>query len=110
MADMSAMSAAQIREPEGLFEPDFQDARVDEIAENLSPDGSREFFRQIFQAVAQSRREGDLRYLNEVLESWYRTMIFVSTPGFREKIDLARTDPGPRLTVKDIRNRRAALS
>lgn len=105
---MSAMPAEKLREPEGLYSPpDFSEETLDSIVANLTPEGGRDFARQTMEAVERARSEGDLRPINLVVESWYRTLMFLSRPRFEELWAEAQKAEGPRLTLEDIRERRA---
>ena len=102
------MPAAQIRDPESLFAPEFSDERFDQIATHLTETGSQEFFRQIYAALARSRELGDLRYLNEVFESWYRTLLFVADAEFEGKWQAAQSVSGPGFSAEELRAKRLA--
>lgn len=102
------MPAEKLREPEELYvPPDFSKKDLDAILENLTPEGGRDFVGQIMEAMERAKNEGDLRPINLVVESWYRTLIFLSRSRFNELWDEAQEAEGPRLTLEDIRERRA---
>jgi hypothetical protein len=93
----------RIRNPEQL--PTFPQEAIDQITESLTPDGSKRFLREVYEGAALSQRSGDLIYLNRVLETWYRTLMFIAKPDFHERVDLARKDPGPALDKESLRAR-----
>lgn len=99
-------TAQRMRRPEELatFPPEV----LEQINENLTPEGTKRFMREMYEAAALAQREGDLIYVNRVLETWYRTLVFVGKPDFRERVDLARTDPGPAMDKDQLQARRAA--
>ncbi len=79
---------------------------LDQIRERVSPQGGWEFMRQMMAAVKQAHAEGDLAPINRVIESWYRTMLFVGRPHFFERWEQAGENEVP-LSLADIRKRRA---
>nr|MBA2601622.1 hypothetical protein [Actinomycetota bacterium] len=98
----------RIRNPEQL--PAFPQEAIDLITESLTPDGSKRFLREVYEAAALSQRTGDLAYLNRVLETWYRSLMFIAKPDFRERVDLARKDPGPPMDKEQIQSRWATAA
>lgn len=106
------MPAEKLSKPEELYSPPAGwEERVREataqLGKSLSPEGAQEFMTQIVAAVAKAKAEGDLRPINVVLESWFRTLMFVTRPRFGELWAEAEKATGPELTLEDIRQRRA---
>ncbi|MBA3552426.1 MAG: hypothetical protein H0W27_06110 [Actinobacteria bacterium] len=105
---MSAMAAERLREPEQLYVPlGYTPEDADRIRENLTEEQGREFWRQLMNAIKRARNEGDLRAINLVVESWYRTLLFASRPHFDDLWDGAQRTDGPRLSPEDVRRRRS---
>jgi len=59
---------------------------AEEIARSLTEEGIHNFLTEIVGALARARNEGDLRPVNLVIEAWYRTLLFVQTPGFIQDV------------------------
>lgn len=105
---MSAMSAERLRDPEKLYSPpDRYKEGLERILRELPPESAREFIRQVLDAVNRSKMEGDLRPLDVVVQSWVRTLMFMTRSKFDELWEEAEHTDGPRLTLEDIRKRRA---
>lgn len=106
---MSAMSAEKLREPEQLYSPTSYERQAAEVADALTPEGTKEFAHQVMEAIDHSRDSGNLRPLNNVIESWYRTLVFMSREGFLEKWEETEQTvaSAARLSLDDIRKRRA---
>ncbi len=105
---MSAMSAERLREPEELyFPPDISESKLKKILKGLTREAGREFAGQVLSALKRAQKEGDLRPVNMVVESWYRSLLFLSRPKFEQKWDEADQATGPRLSLDEIRKRRA---
>jgi hypothetical protein len=105
---MSAMPAEKLREPEQLYTPDFPAHMVHDIENSLTEAGGREFFRQVRVAYERARLEGDLRPLNDVFESWYRTLVFASDPSFEGYWDEAQKTTDLGMTAEELRAKRLA--
>lgn len=105
---MSAMPAEKLREPEKLYSPPehFKDA-VEKLIDELPPDMARQLVRQFLAAVDRSRTQEDLRPLDDIVQSWFRSLMFMSRPRFEALWVEAQGTDGPRLTLEDIRERRA---
>lgn len=106
---MGAMQADnRLRTPEELST--FPQENFDAIVEHLTEEGGRMFFREVAQATLRAKVEGDLTPLNEVFESWYRTLCFVAPPDADEHWDRAdwELEHGRRFTADEIRARHSA--
>lgn len=107
---MSAMPAAKLREPEQLYvPPSSKERELQDVLDHATPEGAKEFMRQVMAAVQESQETDDLRPINTVIESWYRTLVFLSRPDFEKKLEEAQEAAvsGPRLSRDDLRQRRA---
>jgi Family of unknown function (DUF6247) len=67
------------------------DAMV-EVLSSLTDAGAKEFSDQMLKALAEAKEADDITPINAVIESWYRTMVFVEKEGFDEAYKTAR-DP-----------------
>jgi hypothetical protein len=104
---MSAMPAAKLREPEELYvPPNFSPEDARKLLAILSAEDGQRFAEQVFLAVEQAKHEGDLRPINLVVESWWRTMAFEKRPRFQKLWD-ASEEAEPPLSLEDVRRRRA---
>ncbi|HEX9774738.1 MAG TPA: DUF6247 family protein [Actinomycetota bacterium] len=52
----------------------------------LADKGAREFAGELVAALVKARHENDLRQVQEVIEGWYRTALFVREPGFLKSL------------------------
>lgn len=107
---MSAMPSEKLREPEQLYVPPSSKGReLHDVLDHLTPEGGKEFARQVMAAIKESQETNDLRPINTVVESWYRSLVFDGRPEFDEKWAAAEevSLSGPRLNLDGIRQRRA---
>jgi hypothetical protein len=104
---MSAMPAEKLREPEELWyvPQSFSEEDIEKILAALPEPLGPKFFGQMFHAIREAKEEGDLRPINLVLESWWRTLLFETRPKF-DKLWDEDLDEEP-LSLDDIRRRRA---
>jgi hypothetical protein len=103
---MSAMPAEKLRDPEELYvPPDFSEEDVEKLVSHMPPELGSKLLGQMFHAVRQAQTERDLRPINLLMESWWRTMMFESRPRFDELWN-EHLDEEP-LSLEDIRQRRA---
>jgi hypothetical protein len=73
------MPAEKLRDPENLYSPpSFSEEQLSHLVEALTPTGGRAFARDVISATVRAKAEGDLRPINLVVESWYRTLLFLS--------------------------------
>lgn len=49
---------------------------------HLSESGRAQFNREIVHALVQAKKTNDLRPVQEVIDAWFRTWLFVADPGF----------------------------
>lgn len=74
---MGAMPADRLTGPRDLgFTP-----RVQKVLSALDNDGKMRMLDQLLEAFAEAREKDDLTPINYVIESWYRSMLFVSGEG-----------------------------
>jgi hypothetical protein len=59
---------------------------VDVIVHALRPDVAQEFLNELLAAIAQAKNSDDVTPINDVIEAWYRTMLFVKKPGFKDAL------------------------
>jgi len=105
---MSA-TAARLRDPEDLFAlpPEIDDDQVRHlIREHLTDEGRVAFVSELVAALRRAKNEGDLTYINEVVEAWTRTAMIVDK-SFHKKWKRAQADAkdpnAPVLTLDQIR-------
>ena len=88
-------ATSAIRQPRDLELPAEEDAllaaiqqllhgdpKFSEFAQMLTDKGVRGFAGELVSALVQAKHENDLRPVQEVIESWYRTSLFIREPGF----------------------------
>lgn len=95
---MMAMGAKAIREPRNLRLPAdvwavLEHFKTEEVLENLSEQGERNFQTELLEALRESITDNDLRPLQETLESWYRTLVVLRDPTFGPKFEWAQQNP-----------------
>ena len=106
-----AMKAGAIRQPGDMKLPDdvwavLEHFKTEEVWDNLSPQGERDFQTEVLEALRVSIAGNDLRPLQETLESWYRTLIVLKDPSFGPKFEWAtKNPPDPKAgrSLKDFR-------
>ncbi|MDP9342162.1 MAG: DUF6247 family protein [Actinomycetota bacterium] len=100
------MPAAKLDDPKELYVPsNFSVEAVRGILSALSAEDGQRFAEQIYVAVEQAQQQRDLRPINLVVESWWRTMMFETRPRFHDLWDAEATEPP--LSLEDVRRRRA---
>jgi hypothetical protein len=92
-APASHASAAKVKEARDLHLPQ-PDERVEEVFQWLTPEGAQRFSWEMLSAVVQAKRTNDLRSLEHVIESWYRSLLFMRDPEFPIRAARAIADPG----------------
>src|SRR5688500_410372 len=100
---MTAMPADKVTRPEELSIACPE--RIAEVLEYLTDEGARDLAEQMFTALARAKAAGDLRPVNEVLESHYRTLLFLQSPEFEERWDQAQSADGEAVAIDEARNR-----
>ncbi|MDQ3953283.1 MAG: hypothetical protein M3279_10040 [Actinomycetota bacterium] len=74
---MGAMPADRLTGPRDLgFTP-----RVEKVLRALDNDGKMRMLDQLLDAFAEAREKDDLTPINDVIETWYRSMLFVAEGG-----------------------------
>lgn len=81
---MPAATLQEIRRPGDLEIPEATAAVLDELSGLLTDGERRSFMRQIVDALMEARRRDDLRPVQDVVESWHRTLLFRASPGHDE--------------------------
>lgn len=98
---MSGSPAEKLRRPEDLSVPTHD--KVNEMIESFTPEGMKEFVREIWIALALAKENGDLRHVNLVIDAWYRTLLFHDS-GYEARWDAAQEGPqGAALDADEIR-------
>lgn len=106
---MSAAPGEKVTDPHDLFErSDLPLEYFEKLIERLDPSRLHEFVQQVYVAAEKGAAEGDLRPINHVLESWFRTLVFMSDADLPDRVEAARSDT-ERFTLEDIQKRRTAL-
>ena len=89
---MSATPAQKIRDPERLYAPEIDDNQIRHLfRDRLTEEGREEFFAELMAALRRAKTEGNLGYVNEVVEAWTRTAL-VLDESFDEKWRAAQDD------------------
>ncbi len=105
---MSAMATQKVREPENLYvPPQYTPKFAKKLMDELSPEAGRLFFQEVFEAINEAKTEADLRPINLVVETWFRTLLFQTRPKFDQKWREMEATDGPRMTLEEIQRRRA---
>ena len=65
---------------------------VTEVLTALEPEGAQKFVGEMLDALAEAKENDDVTPINDVITSWYRTMLFAQKASFPEAIETAR-DP-----------------
>lgn len=63
---------------------------AEEVFDHLGEHGAERFSREIIQALFRAQTRGDLRPVLDVVESWYRTLLIRSHPGYLDAAKWAR--------------------
>jgi len=98
---MSALPAP-VLEPANLDLP--LPAQLEAVRPALSENGAKLFLEQLLDAIAQAKETNDLRPVQEVIEAWYRSLLFVQAPGHEEAMNAA-PDEGKGLTHDEVKAR-----
>lgn len=96
--------AAKVEQARDLHLPE-PDEQVEEVFQWLTPEGAQRFSWEVLSAVVKAKRTNDLRSLEHVIESWYRTLLFMRDPDFPGRAAEAVADPGSpddTLTVEQV--------
>lgn len=97
---MSAMPARRLRAPEDLALTDT----IAEVFAALSDEGAKDFANEIVHALLQARADGDLSPINDSINKWYRTLLFVQRKGFLDSWDEDHTED-PTYSPDELRDR-----
>lgn len=65
-----------------------------EVLSALTIDGSQAFSQQIVQALIKAQMKNDLRPVRDVVEAWYRTLLFVNDEGHDRAVAAAEKMTG----------------
>lgn len=86
---------------------EISDDIIQVIAEHLDEDRAKEFVNELLKAIAVAKEQDDVTQINEVIEAWYRTMLFLQKEGFEGSLATAinpRRKKRPR-SVEDLLKR-----
>lgn len=83
--------------------------RMREVFSHLTEEGKATFLNGFLEALFQSRALSDLRPLQNFVNAWYRTLLFVERPTFREAVVWADNLKVTRKTGHDAKDARALL-
>lgn len=96
---MTPSRASAIRQPRDLQFPADEaslidairsvlhgDSKFQEFSQMLTDKGVREFAGELVEAVIQAKHANDLRPIQDVIEAWYRTSLFIRDPGFLKAV------------------------
>lgn len=104
---MTAMPAEKLTDPRQLYSvPRLDEEFAMEVASNLNPREWATFMKDVLDSVRQSHAEGDLRILNDTLEAWVRTFLFMGRPEFQDRWKEMQGSTEDPLTVEDLKARR----
>lgn len=70
---------AAVRAPSDLELP--LPAQLDAVWPALTPDGAQSLARELLAAVREAKEKDDLRPVQEVIEAWYRSLLFIQKHG-----------------------------
>jgi len=104
---MTSSSAERITHPAELWLPSRLE-RADEVFASLSPSGRTRFISEFVQALYEARSTDNLRPLQDVVETWYRTLVARRSLGYEAGIAWAREhEPSPDdlVDVQELRGR-----
>lgn len=72
----------EIRAPEDLDLP----PEAHEVFKRVTAIGAENFSREIVDALLKAQRKGNLRYVQDVVEAWYRTLVLIDAETHEEAV------------------------
>jgi hypothetical protein len=99
------MLADPIREPESIELPD----EVEEVFAALTDSGAKEFSGQLVAALRETVTRGDFRPVQDVIDSWYRSLLFhrqtslVEEQEIQEDVDRILASEEPGMSLEELR-------
>lgn len=63
-----------------------------EFSRHLSEQGKMRFVDELLEAVMAAKERNDLRPVQDIMISWYRTSLFIADPGFLPAVAAAEQD------------------
>lgn len=79
---------------------------AEQVFEALTQEGEKAFSQEIVAALLKAEATNDFRPVRDVVEAWYRTLLFVRAPGHDEAIEWANsTEPGEGMTFDQFKDR-----
>ena len=102
----------KITDPHDLHDglgPEIDDAQVRHLLrDHLTDEGREAFLTEMMLAIRNAKREGNLSYMNQVVDAWTRTVL-VLNDAFEAKWERAQADAknpdGESFTLEDARVR-----
>jgi hypothetical protein len=87
---MGAMRAERLDDRRGRLKYlEISDDVTRFIHEHLDDDRAKEFLNDLLKAIAEAKEKDDVTAINDVIEAWYRTVLFLQKEGFGESLDTA---------------------
>lgn len=104
---MTAMPAERLTDPTQLYSaPPMGEELMMDIATNLAPKEWAAFTKDVIDAMRQSQEEGNFRPLNETVEAWVRTFLFMGRPEFYARWEEMQVTTEKPLTLDELKARR----
>jgi hypothetical protein len=105
---MSSTPAEGITHPAQLWLPPRLE-RANEVFASLSPSGRARFISEFVQALYEARSTDNLRPLQDVVETWYRTLVARRSPDYEAGIAWAREHEPSRDDLVDVQELRGRM-
>lgn len=97
-------TAAPLREPKQLDIPEEALEAFDHLAEHPTEQGRQQFTSELLRALHEAAVRNDLAPVQYVVESWYRTLLFMAEPNTEALLEWAETcDVSDAKTVEELR-------
>lgn len=92
-----------MRHPRDLAVPPEVMEAFDHLSEHLSEHGQQRLIGELIQALATSAKLDSMQPVHEVLQSWYRTLLALSSSDFETAMQEEPLGPPEGMTIEDIR-------
>lgn len=83
---MPNTASEPIERVQDIHLPDADDDRVTQVFSELNARGASRFSQEIVAALIESRQKSDLRPLQDAVEAWYRSLLFIRDQHFLESV------------------------
>jgi hypothetical protein len=83
MSATAADAPEKIRHPEEMTLPSRE--RIEHVLPLLTDDGKESFLKEVLDALADAKENGNLAHVDHVVEAWYRTLLFKMDPDHEER-------------------------